>query len=220
MSEFNQEQARFNMIEQQIRPWDVLDDRVLQLLAEVPREKFVPQRFKNMAFTDMALPLGSGQSMLPPRMEARILQALNIQADETVLEIGTGSGYLTALLASLGKHVYSVDIDPDMTRMAQANLQQQGLDNVTLENGDAARGWDAHQPYDVIAITGSVPILSDNFQHDLALGGRLLVIVGESPAMETLLITRIGPADWTRESLFETDLPPLRNAPKKEPFHF
>ncbi|MGW8227279.1 MAG: protein-L-isoaspartate O-methyltransferase family protein [Gammaproteobacteria bacterium] len=214
----NLDQARLNMIEQQIRPWEVLDQRVLDLLNTVPREEFVPEAYRMLAFTDMSIPLGDGQVMMPPRVEARIVQALNLQEDETVLEIGTGSGYVTALLASLARQVISVDINPDMIRQASDKLAAHGITNVTLETGDGARGWNAHAPYDVIVVTGSLPILPATFKQALKVGGRLLAIVGDSPAMEVLLITRIGEMEWAEEALFETDLPALINAPQPERF--
>jgi len=218
MSEMNLDQARLNMIEQQIRPWEVLDQRVLDLLNTVPREEFVPEAYRMLAYTDMCIPLGDGQVMMPPRVEARIVQALNLQEEETVLEIGTGSGYVTALLASLARQVISVDINPDMIRQASDKLAAHGITNVTLETGDGARGWNAHAPYDVIVVTGSLPILPATFKQALKVGGRLLAIVGDSPAMEVLLITRIGEMEWAEEALFETDLPALINAPQPERF--
>jgi protein-L-isoaspartate(D-aspartate) O-methyltransferase len=214
------EQARFNMIEQQIRPWEVLDPRILKLMAEVPREDFVPARYRQLAFADMPIPLGDDQVMMPPKVAARILQALEIQPHETVLEVGTGTGYFTALLARLAKQVYSVDIDPRMTRLAAENLAAHDIHNVTLETGDAARGWDRHAPYDVIVITGSLPLLPESFQQSLTIGGRLVAIVGDSPVMEVVLIRRVGEDEFARESLFETDLPPLINAPQPERFTF
>jgi len=218
MSEMNLDQARLNMIEQQIRPWEVLDQRVLDLLNTVPREDFVPEAYRMLAFADTSIPLGDGQVMMPPRVEARILQALNLLEDETVLEIGTGSGYVTALLASLAKQVISVDINPDMTRRASEKLAAHGITNVTLETGDGAHGWNTHAPYDVIVITGSLPILPATFKQALKVGGRLLAIVGDAPAMEVRLITRVGEMEWTEEDLFETDLPALINAPQPERF--
>jgi protein-L-isoaspartate(D-aspartate) O-methyltransferase len=218
MSDMNLENARFNMIEQQIRPWEVLDQRVLDLLNELPRENFVPQRYRKLAYVDTTIPLGNDQVMMPPRVEARILQGLNIQADETVLEVGTGSGYVTALLASLGEHVYSVDINAEMTRTAGDKLADHGIINVTLETGDAARGWDVHAPYDVIVITGSLPLLPDKFKQELNVGGRLVAIVGDAPVMDVVLITCVGESEWAQETLFETDLPALINAPEPERF--
>jgi protein-L-isoaspartate(D-aspartate) O-methyltransferase len=207
----NVEQARFNMIEQQIRPWDVLDDRVLSLLAEVPREQFVPETLRSLAFVDLCIPLDHNEVMMPPKMEARVLQALAVQDTDTVLEIGTGSGYLTALLAKLAKHVYSVDLQTEFTNSASSKLGRAGIRNVTLETGDASAGWPKHGPYDVIAVTGSCPVLPIVFQEQLKLNGRLFVIVGQDPIMEALLITRTGDSAWARESLFETSIPPLKN---------
>lgn len=212
--------ARHNMIEQQIRPWDVLDERVLKLLDDVPRDQFVPPAYHRLAYADTEIPLGHGQVMMPPRVEARLVQALEIKPTDDILEVGTGSGYLTALLASAGHHVYSVDIFPDFVEQARAALERHGIRNVTLETGDAARGWGKHGPYDVIAIAGSVPVLPEAFQVDLRPGGRMFVIVGDPPVMEALLITRVGPQAWIKESLFETELPPLINAPQPARFVF
>lgn len=214
----NIEQARFNMIEQQIRTWDVLDQSVLDLLARMPREDFVPLPYRNLAFADVSIPLSHGQVMMQPKLEARIIQTLNIRPTDTILEIGTGSSYLTALLASLGKHVYSVDIFDEFSASAQRKLAAHGIKNVTLETGDAALDWDTHGPYDVIAITGSLPIFSDKFQQDLNIGGRLFMVTGAAPAMEARLITRHSEARWVCESLFETSLPALLNAPRPPSF--
>ncbi|MGD8925794.1 MAG: protein-L-isoaspartate O-methyltransferase [Thioalkalispiraceae bacterium] len=214
----NTELARANMIEQQIRPWEVLDDKVLHLIADVPREEFVPAGLHNLAFADMNIPLGHGEVMMSPKIEARMLQALAIQPTDTVLEIGTGSGYVTALLAKLARHVYSVDIHEDFVNQVKTRLHDDGILNVTLEIGDAAQGWPQHGPYDVIAVTGSLPLLPRDIQESLAVGGRLFVIVGDSPVMEARLITRTGPASFESQDLFETDLPPLRNAPQPDRF--
>ena len=218
MIEMNFEQARFNMIEQQIRPWNVLDQRVLELLNEVPREDFVPPPYHNMALSDLEIPLGHGQSMMTPRVEARMLQALDVQPNETVLEVGTGSGYVTALLSHLAKKVYSVEIIPELMHAAQTRLADHAIKNVTLEEGDAAKGWPLDAPYNVIALTGSTPILPDTFKNALTIGGRLFAVVGDSPNMEALLITRVGEFDWMTESLFEIDLPPLINAMQPDRF--
>lgn len=214
----NFEQARLNMIEQQIRPWEVLDQQILDLLVALPREEFVPAAQRNLALSDLNLPLAHGEVMMSPKLEARMLQSLAIQPDETVLEIGTGSGYVTALLARLAKHVYSVDIHADFTEAALQKLVAHNINNVTLETGDAARGWSQHAPYDVICLTGSLPILPKPFMHDLAVGGRLFAIVGDSPVMDVMLITRAGQDDWSKEYLFETDLPALQNAEQPERF--
>ena len=218
MNQMNFEQARHNMIEQQIRPWEVLDQRVLEVLAQVHREDFVPPQFRNLAFSDLSVPLGRGEVMMAPKVEARMLQALEVRADDTVLEVGTGSGYVTALLATLGRHVYSVEIAPEFKMDAARRLAAHGLDNVTLEVGDGATGWDRHGPYDVIAITGSLPTLPRNFEESLSIGGRLFAILGDSPVMSATLVTRVGEDEWAHETLFETDLPPLLNAPRVQRF--
>ena len=216
----NFETARHNMIEQQIRPWDVLDLTVLNLMKEVHREDFVPAEYKTMAFSDFEIPLGKGEFMLPPRLEARFLQALKIQPHETVLEIGTGSGYMTALLAQLALRVFSVDIDQQMSTEAGRKLASHDISNVTLEIGDGASGWDNHAPYDVILLTGSVPKLSENFEQSLNINGRLLAVVGDAPNMEVQRITRLGDDKFKREFLFETVIPPLKNAPQPPRFSF
>ncbi len=175
------ERARFNMVEQQIRPWDVLDQQVLDLLFAVRREDFVPPQYRSLAFVDMEIPLGDGETMLAPKLEARMLQELAVKPADRILEVGTGSGYMTALLAKRGAHVTSVEIVPAFSAAAAATLNAHGIANVTLEVGDAARGWMKHAPYDVIVLTGSVPVLADEFQHSLKPGGRLLAVVGEAP---------------------------------------
>jgi protein-L-isoaspartate(D-aspartate) O-methyltransferase len=218
MSEVNLEQARANMVLQQIRPWEVLDQRVLDLLEELPREDFVPEAYRKLAYADIAIPLGHAEVMMPPRLEARMLQALNIQPTETVLEIGTGSGFCTALLAKLGRHVFSVDIHPEFTAAAAQRLASHEIINVTLETGDAARGWASCGQVDVIALTGSLPILPEVFEQSLQPGGRLFAIVGDAPAMEAILITRLSEDEFRRETLFETDLPALRNAQQPNRF--
>ncbi len=220
MTDINFEQARFNMIEQQIRPWDVLDQRVLDLIARVPREDFVPAAYRNAAFTDMSIPLGRGQVMMAPKIEARLLQALDIRPDETVLEVGSGSGYLTALLANQARHVYSTDIIPEFKLKAAQALASHDITNVSLEVADAANGFDRHGPYDVIVVTGSLPMLTGHFKRSLNMGGRLFAIVGDSPVMEAMLITRIGENEWTEDDLFETDLVPLLNASQPQRFKF
>jgi len=212
------ELARQNMINQQIRPWEVLDMHVLELITRVPRESFVPAEYRTLAFADTCIPLGHGQTMMSPKLEARILQAVNVQPTDKILEIGTGSGYMTALLAQSGRHVFSVDIIPEFTESARKKLDELSMSNTTLETGDAANGWDQDAPYDVIVITGSTPVLSENFQHTLSIGGRMFAIIGESPVMEAVLITRVGEGEWTYESLFETEITPLINAPEPQRF--
>lgn len=219
MSEIDFEQARYNMIEQQIRPWDVLDQQVLDVLARTPREDFVPERYRNLAFADVRIPLDHGQTMMNPNVEGRILQALALSPEQSILEVGTGSAYLTACLARLGNSVLSVDIFPEFTRSAQQMLQQQGITNVRLQTGNAARDW-GDKLFDAIAITGSMPFLPDSWRQRLAIGGRLFAIVGEEPIMEALLVTRIGEQQWEQESLFDTELAPLLEFDKPAIFEF
>lgn len=218
MNEMNLEQARYNMIEQQIRPWEVLNQDVLDLLIRIPREDFVPEAYRNMAFTDTSIPLDHGQSMLPPKVEARMLQALEIKPDDDILHVGTGSGYVTALLASMGNHVTSVDIHADLQEQAQQKLDEHNIKNVTMECRDAAQGWDPNRTFDVIVITGSLPVLPESFQHALNMGGRLFAFVGDAPAMEAELITRVGENEFSQEDLFETEVPELENAPQPDRF--
>jgi protein-L-isoaspartate(D-aspartate) O-methyltransferase len=214
----NLEKARFNMIEQQIRTWEVLDQRVLDAMGSLPRDEFVPPTYRKLAYADVQLPLDEGQVMMPPKLEARMAQELRLTRNDSVLEVGTGSGFVTALLARLAGHVYSVEIHESLSRQAATQLAAHGIDNVTLEVGDASRGWDAHAPYDAIAVTASVAVLGNQFQKQLKLGGRLFVIVGNSPVMEALLIRRVGEGEFARESLFETDLPCLKGAEKRQEF--
>jgi len=218
--QFDVERARFNMVEQQIRPWEVLDQRVLDLFLRVRREEFVPARYRALAFADMEIPLGHGETMLAPKIEARMLQELAIAPGDRILEVGTGSGYMTALLASLGSHVYSVDIIPEFTHSAGAQLAAHGIANVTLETGDAARGWDRHAPYDAVVVTGSVPVLPEAFLNSLQTGGRLIVVVGSPPVMEARLITCVAAGAYNTTGLFETCIAPLRNAVQPERFVF
>jgi protein-L-isoaspartate(D-aspartate) O-methyltransferase len=218
------EQARFNMVEQQIRPWDVLDQAVLDLLYVVPREEFVPPACRSLAFMDLELPLEpgakDGERMMAPRVEARILQELGVRKSDSVLEIGTGSGYLTALLAHRAARVRSVEIKPALAAFGRANLDRHGVDNVVLETGDGARGWPAAAPYDVIVLTGSTPVLPDSLLAQLAPGGRLFAVVGDAPVMVARLVTRTGPGSWSSAELFDTVLAPLQNAEQPARFRF
>jgi len=214
------EQARFNMIEQQIRPWDVLDQQVLDTMNTIPREDFVPERYRSLAFADTNIPLGHEQVMMAPKLEGRLLQALAIAPTDRILEIGTGSGYLTACLAGLGQHVTSFDIMPDFTAAAGDVLQGRETSNVALHTADVANGIDSDERYDAIAVTGSLPLLQQQFHNNLSIGGRLFVITGQLPIMEACLITRVDEHNWSRESLLETCMPPLLNASAAQDFIF
>lgn len=222
----NLEKARFNMIEQQIRPWDVLAADVLDLLMVVKREAFVPPAYRSMAFVDAEIPLPGGENMLQPKFEARILQELSIKKHEQVLEIGAGSGYQAALLAYKARHVTTVDISPELADMARSNLAAYGVDNVDVQQGDGARGWPAPaagvnsavQAYDVIVVSGSMPILPQALMQQLKIGGRMFVVTGKAPAMAAQLVTRMSDIGFDTVKLFETVIKPLRNA--VTPSHF
>lgn len=215
------ERARYNMIEQQIRTWEVLDQRVLDVLAATPRERFVPEPYRTtLAFSDLSIPLEHNQYMMPPKLEGRVLQSLDVRPVDKVLEIGTGSGYLTACLARLAGYVVSVDIFADFKYATERKLAALEINNVELKVDDAAAGWSGENQFDAIAVTGSLPILHQGFHRSLAVGGRLFVIVGTPPIMEALLITRVGQDQWATESLFDTAIPALLNAPEAPKFHF
>jgi protein-L-isoaspartate(D-aspartate) O-methyltransferase len=216
----NIEQARFNMVEQQIRTWEVLDQAVLDLLYVVRREEFVPDAYRSLAFSDLEIPIGHGQSMMQPKVEARILQEVAPKSTDRVLEVGTGSGYLAALLAHRARHVHSVEIVPELKQLGEANLRRAGVANVTVEGGDAARGWAKRAPYDVIVLTGSTPELPEAFLAQLAPGGRLFAVVGEAPVMEARLVTCVAPGSFNAVDLFETVLAPLANALEPDRFEF
>ena len=213
------EQARFNMVEQQIRTWEVLDPEVLDLLFTVRREEFVPPAYRMLAFADLEIPLPGGQRMWTPKMEARVLQELKLVAGESVLEIGTGSGYLTALMASLNARVTSVEIDERLSAAAQPKLLRAGLTRVELAVGDGARGW-GRQSYDAIVLTGSTPILPDAFVKQLNPGGRVFAVVGEAPAMAARMMRWVAAGSVTEEDLFETVIEPLVNAFSPSRFRF
>lgn len=215
----NVEQARFNMVEQQIRPCEVLERRVLELLRQVRREHFVPGSKKELAFVDMEIPLGFGAFMWQPKLEARAVQELHLKRSDKVLEVGTGSGYLTALLSALSGHVTSVEIVPELSAAARQNLNAYQRNNITLEIGDAAHGWNG-TPYDVIVLTGSTPVLPTVFQNSLNMGGRLFAIVGDAPVMEAQLITRIAPDTFKTVNIMETCTIPLQNAEQPKRFVF
>ena len=216
----NLEQARTNMVEQQIRTWEVLDQDVLDLLYLVPREEFVPAEHRALAFSDLEIPIGHNERMWQPKLEARVLQELNIRKTDRVLEVGTGSGYFTALLAHRGAQVHSVEINPALAEMGRRNLERHGADNIVLETGDAARGWPQHGPYDAIVLTGSTPVLPAAFLEQLAPGGRLFAVVGEAPAMAARLVVRGELGGSRATDLFETVIRPLVNAERPSRFKF
>jgi protein-L-isoaspartate(D-aspartate) O-methyltransferase len=220
----NIEQARFNMIEQQIRTWDVLDTEVLDLLHVVRREAFVPEACRSLAFVDTEIPLPGGENMLPPKFEARVLQEVAPRKHETVLEIGAGTGYMAALLAHRALHVTTVEISPELKAMAEKNLADYGVGNVDVVLGNGASGWEGSgqftAPYDVIVISGSLPVLPDAFLRQLKVGGRLLCIIGERPVMEARLITRTSETGYHTRTLFETSVTPLRQAAHSSHFKF
>ena len=211
----NLEQARTNMVEQQIRTWQVLDQDVLDLLLVVPREDFVPAQYRSLAFSDMEIPIGEGQRMWQPKLEARVLQELMVRKTDRVLEVGTGSGYLAALLSHRAAQVVSVELNPVLAAFGRANLERHGAENIVLETGDAARGWPAHAPYDVIVLTGSTPVLPPALVEQLAPLGRLFAVVGEAPAMTARIYANRRSTD-----LFETVIAPLANAEHPSRFRF
>jgi protein-L-isoaspartate(D-aspartate) O-methyltransferase len=218
------EQARFNMVEQQIRPAEVLDQEVLDLLYVVPREEFVPAAYRALAFSDIEIPIEAGASegerMWTPKMEARVLQELAVKKSDRVLEVGTGSGYFTALLAHRAAHVFSVEIRPTLAEFGRRNLERHGVENVTLELGDAARDWPRHAPYDVIVLTGSTPVLPKGFMDRLAPGGRLFAVAGDSPVMSAQIVSCPAPGAFRATSLFETVIAPLVNCERPSRFRF
>jgi protein-L-isoaspartate(D-aspartate) O-methyltransferase len=224
MNSMDFNKARFNMVEQQVRPWDVLDPRVLNVIGNIPREQFVPEQSRNLAYADTRIPIGHYEGrtshMLNPVIEGRLLQSLAIGEDDTVLQIGTGTGYVTACLATLARHVDSVDINPDMTALAEKNLARSEIANVTLSTGDGSTRWEQKQFYDCIAIMGSLPAIPDFYKKALKEGGRMFVVIGDAPVMKALLVTRISKNEWTMDELFETCIDPLINAEKPAQFVF
>ncbi|MEO8384447.1 MAG: protein-L-isoaspartate O-methyltransferase [Betaproteobacteria bacterium] len=218
------EQARFNMVEQQIRTWEVLNQEVLDLLFRVKREDFVPIAYRAIAFTDMEIPIGEGQLMMAPKMEARIVQELTLKPTDRVLEIGTGSGYLTALLASRSATVTSLEYYDTLSRNAATNLSRANIHNAVLKVGDGAESpaafTGAGEKFDAIVLTGSVPMLPQAYLDALAENGRLFAIVGDAPVMEAMLYTRAGEKSFTRTEIFETVIAPLIHAMQPSRFHF
>ncbi|WP_321840436.1 protein-L-isoaspartate O-methyltransferase family protein [Paraburkholderia bannensis] len=216
----NIEQARFNMIEQQIRPWEVLDQDVLNLLSIVKREHFVPTAYTDLAFADLQLPLPNGQHMLHPRVEARMLQELAVKKHESVLEIGAGSGYMAALLAHRAQKVVTVEIDTELAEFARANFVRNGVLNAEVVQGDASRGWAANAPYDVICVSGGLPVVPQELLEQLKVGGRLAAFVGGAPVMEAQIITRMDEKQYRVASVFETWVEALENAVQPPRFKF
>jgi protein-L-isoaspartate(D-aspartate) O-methyltransferase len=220
MTENSYEQARFNMVEQQVRPWEVMDPRVLQVMQGLPRENFVSDEYKGLAYADIEVPLANGHHMLKPVIVGRLLQALNIKPTDTILEIGTGSGYVTACLARLGKQVTSIEIDNEIATQAADNLATLDLDNITLQINDGIQTIPDAAPFDVIAVTANIPDCNNILPKELSDGGRLFMITGESPNMSAQLTTRIHGDNFRTETLFETEIETLESVPVKEAFSF
>jgi protein-L-isoaspartate(D-aspartate) O-methyltransferase len=214
------EQARFNMIEQQIRPWDVLDQGVLSLLAVVKREDFVPAEHRAKAFFDTEIPLGHGQFMLAPRVEARFLQELDVRKHERVLEIGTGSGYMAALLAHKAREVVSVEVQPELAKAAIANLRRASITNAVVLEGDASKGLPTQGPFDVIVLSGSVAAVPKALLAELKVGGRLIAIVGQEPVMRATIVTRVGEQEFRNVEVFDTVAPRLSGFDEPSRFTF
>lgn len=213
--------ARINMVKQQLRTWQVTDERILQIIETLPREQFVPEAYQNLAYADYAIPLNETEIMLSPKIVGKALQVLNVQPTDRVLEVGTGTGYITALLSHLGQHIFSMEINSNLLRQAQANLPHPQYKNITLSEGDAHEGWLAEGDYDCIFVTGSYPIaLPEALKTQLRLGGRIFAFIGKRPAIQAQLYTRIAPQVWSMRSLFETDVPPLVHVEHPKPFRF
>ena len=214
------DEALRNMLTQQFRAWGILDNRILELYTQVPREGFVPERYRKLAYGDTQIPIGHGEVMMHPKEEAHLLLALDIKKTDSVLEVGTGSGFMTTLLSKQAREITSVDIVSDFLNPAAEKLAEHGVSNATLMAGNAAMGWEKNAPYDKIAITGSLPFLPDAFREQLQIGGRLFGVIGQAPAMTAMVITRVGPQKWEEHHLFETVVPPLRDALQPQPFDF
>jgi len=216
----NLEQARFNMIEQQIRPWEVLDQSVLSLLAAVRREDFVPPAFRALAFFDTEVPLPEGQCMLAPKVEARLLQDLHVGPHERVLEVGAGSGFMAALLAYRAQRVTTLESRPVLAAMARANLQRAGIANAEVREADGARGWPSGAPFDVILLSGSVAAVPQALLDQLNIGGRLAAIEGQEPVMRAVLMTKVADRQYKRVELFDTVAPRLDGFGEPSRFSF
>ena len=216
----NFEQARFNMVEQQIRPWEVLDQDVLDLLMTVKREEFVPAAYRDLAFTEVEIPIGCGQVMLKPLIEGKVLQALRLGKADSVLEIGTGSGYFAALLAARTEWVRTIELEPELVKLAGANLARNGVENVVVVQGDGIAGWAERAPYDVIVVSGGLPFVPQALLEQLKVGGRLFAFVGEAPVMKARLVTCEAEGRFRTEDIFETVVPMLKDAPQRDGFSF
>ncbi|MBF0471205.1 MAG: protein-L-isoaspartate O-methyltransferase [Gammaproteobacteria bacterium] len=212
--------ARYNMVEQQISPWNVNDRAVLNLMATLPREQFVPSEYANYAYSDIEIPLSPSANMLFPKVEARLLQGVALRKSDQILEIGSGSGYTAALLGKLGGQVTSIEIDPELADRARENLNKVGIDNVIVEQGDASDGWESDTRFDVIAIGGSLPFVPDSFKNQLKVGGRLFCVIGNRPVMDAVVIVRTHAKEWQEQFLFETLLTPLENRLSSPKFRF
>jgi protein-L-isoaspartate(D-aspartate) O-methyltransferase len=212
--------AHFNMLEQQVRPSDVLDPRVLMALKNVVRTQFVDEDLSGLAYADTELPIGYGQMMLSPVLQGRLLQYLNVQPDEKILEVGTGNGYFTALLAQLASHVSTVEIVPELSALARRNLTAAAIDNVTFYIGDASTGWLLADRMDVIVITAAFVRIPDNYLHNIQVGGRLLAIVGKGKNMKVQLVRRVEERQWQTDTVFETMISSMTNAEPKPEFEF
>jgi len=216
----NLEKARFNMVEQQIRPWQVLDPQVLHVLSNVQRELFVPAHYQALAYTDTDIPLGHGQEMVPPRIDARLMHDLQLSSQDKVLDIGTGSGYLVALLAARAERVISLEINPELAQQARQNLQRAGVTNVDVRVADGSQGAAADGPFDAIVLGGSVAEVPKALLEQLKLKGRLIAIVGTEPIMTATLFTRTGEASWNTQALWDTQAPRLQGFAEPSRFHF
>jgi len=206
-------QARENMIEQQVRPWDVLDQRVLDVLAQVPRDEFVAEEHRGLAYSDYQLPIGFGQTLFKPTVDGRLLQTLALKPTDSVLEIGTGSGYLTTCLARLSQHCDSIEIHPELHAKAKSYIDALGVTNVSLHLQDGSEAWDSRDAYDAIAFGGAIGEIPETYKQKMALGGRLFAVIGDNnqPTMEAIQLTRLSETEWITDSLFETQVDPLVN---------
>lgn len=214
------EEAKRNMITQQVRTWSVLDEQVIDCLRNVPREQFVPEAMQSMAYSEQMLEIGHSQVMLPTSIIGRALQALMIREDEHALLVGTESGYLTALIASMAGDVVSVDQHAEFNKSAKQRCDALGLDNTSFATGDASGGWDKAAPYDVVMLTGSLPALPESIKQQVRVGGRVFAVLGNAPTMHAMLFTQLASDDWHEESLFETTIPRLAGIQEARAFDF